>query len=334
MSVLKKEALFRPWSALQRTHACKPVMFMAPPCHRCLPLLSSRSICAPLSPCVCPSLVLCLKIMKPRYNIPRPRWKRKFEDTRADLLSAKRHIEDRDAAIVALAARLTPIEVDLAILAADRGRPAPKYAPPPPVYAIAAGQPYRPQPGDTTAPGQAGANGSNTAVSGAGRGGSRLGTSDRPRTAASEGENIGAPETVGATGQQREGEAQTFTITPVTTAHDTSADSTTQPSEQSESQQQQPQVPVGPLEGLEGAQALGISSAEFGDMARVYDQWDALNKQALAMQLRLDQEGKNVDAARRAYERARAIYYTNPTDPTLAVRWGSGDVVRCVVVDD
>lgn len=52
----------------------------------------------------------------------RDRWKAKFEEAVSDVTMGKKALAERDAAIIALAARLTPIEVDLAILVADRGR--------------------------------------------------------------------------------------------------------------------------------------------------------------------------------------------------------------------
>lgn len=41
--------------------------------------------------------------------------------------------------------------------------------------------------------------------------------------------------------------------------------------------------------------------------------------QALKIQLELDQHNKTLETARKQYERARAVHYTNPTDTTLQV---------------
>ncbi|GAX76885.1 hypothetical protein CEUSTIGMA_g4331.t1 [Chlamydomonas eustigma] len=57
-----------------------------------------------------------------------------------------------------------------------------------------------------------------------------------------------------------------------------------------------------------------------GDMMFVYEMWDELNRQSLALQSDLVAENSTLDAAKRAYEKSRATFYANPTDPTLKQR--------------
>lgn len=79
---------------------------------------------------------------------------------------------------------------------------------------------------------------------------------------------------------------------------------------------------TGRFEGLEGFQGIGLSPTDMGDMTSVYLEYDQLNKKALDLQVKLDQEGKAVEAGRKAYERARAIHYTAPADQGLQVGGG------------
>lgn len=66
-----------------------------------------------------------------RKREKKKRWKRMCLDMQGQLQFCHQQIEERDEALAVVAARLTPIEVDLAILVADRGRPVPRYKPPP-----------------------------------------------------------------------------------------------------------------------------------------------------------------------------------------------------------
>ncbi|GFH31642.1 uncharacterized protein HaLaN_30722, partial [Haematococcus lacustris] len=57
-----------------------------------------------------------------RKREKKKRWKRMCLDMQGQLQFCHQQIEERDEALAVVAARLTPIEVDLAILVADRGR--------------------------------------------------------------------------------------------------------------------------------------------------------------------------------------------------------------------
>ncbi|KAG1659335.1 hypothetical protein FOA52_008389 [Chlamydomonas sp. UWO 241] len=70
----------------------------------------------------------------------------------------------------------------------------------------------------------------------------------------------------------------------------------------------------------EAADAGTASTSSSDDIRHQYLQWDGLSAQALTLQLELDADNKVLAESRRAFEKARAVFYTNASEPELRKR--------------
>uniref|UniRef100_A0A7R9YWS5 Flagellar associated protein n=1 Tax=Chlamydomonas euryale TaxID=1486919 RepID=A0A7R9YWS5_9CHLO len=82
---------------------------------------------------------------------------------------------------------------------------------------------------------------------------------------------------------------------------------------------------VSPTLGLGGpsgevAAPLHDGRAAGEDIVVQYRQWDGLSARALQLQMMVDKENTKLEEARNAYEKARAVFYTNPSEPELRRR--------------
>lgn len=71
------------------------------------------------------------------------------------------------------------------------------------------------------------------------------------------------------------------------------------------------------LQPVDGAVSTIQTNATAMDVQRMYDE---VNRQAISIQISLDGHDTVLEEARRAYEKARAVFHVNPTDPQLRTK--------------
>jgi len=256
-----------------------------------------------------------------RKRTKKRKWKRSALEHAQDTANLRAFLVVRDQALNALALTLQPLQVDLAILMADRGREPPKYEIPPGGFKAAL-KDIQQELGQTpgaTLPAQH----SSSADDSAANKPQATGPQDSPGAGST---TLSQPQLSPKSVQQTEGEAGVNDTQRAGDAQYASPEAkAAQGAGGGDARAERDQGRTAAIRAAvmpsfsdpPPVQELGIQLEELHDFSPVYRAWDESNQQALNTQLKLDESGKVLAAARKAYERARAIFYTNPTDSRL-----------------